>query len=162
MTRVLPIVGVILVVVVAGCSVPFADASAVVTVENQHQQEYELTTYVVEDPIGAGNASFRATNASGVRTTVELVELTTGGNFSNVTLAGGWNATVTETSVPASQTTNSTLDSWETGETIVYTVATPSGRLVRIEYDEYSRSTVRSRFVFSEGPDSGYHMNCTD
>jgi hypothetical protein len=162
MTRSVPIIGVILVVVVAGCSAPFADTAADVTVENQHHQEYELTAYVVADSIGAGTASFRATNASGVRTTVELVELDTGGNFSDVTLAEGWNATVIEISVPSNQTINATLDGWETGDTIVYTVATPSGRLVRVEYDECSRSTVRSRFVFSEGPDNGYHMTCTD
>lgn len=162
MTRIVPLIGVMLVVVVAGCSTPFADPSADVTVENQHQQAYELTAYVVADPIGAGNVSFRATNASGVRTTVEQLELATGGYFSNVTLTRDWNTTVTEVSVPANQTTKVTLDSWEPGDAIVYTVATPSGRLVRTEYDECSRSTVRSRFVFSEGPDNGYHMTCTE
>jgi hypothetical protein len=155
-------VGVILVVLVAGCSTPFADTSADVTVENHHHQAYELTAYVIEDSISAGNASFRATNASGVRTTVERVELATGGNFSNVTLARDWNTTVTEIHVPANQTTRVTLDSWEPDDVIVYTVATPSGRLVRTEYDECSRSTVRSRFVFSERPDNGYHMTCAE
>lgn len=161
MTRIVPLVGVILVVVVAGCSTPFADTSADVTVENQHQQAYELTAYVVADSISAGNTSFRATNPKGARITVERVRLATGGNFSNVTLARDWNTTVTEVHVPANQTTKVTLDSWEPGDAIVYTVSTPGGRLVRTEYDECSHSTVQSRFVFSEGPDNGYHMTCT-
>ena len=48
-----PIVGYILVVVVSGCSTPVTDTSANVTVGNQHQQEYEMTAYVVEDSIRA-------------------------------------------------------------------------------------------------------------
>lgn len=161
MTRVMPTVGFILVIVVAGCSVPMANTSADVTVENHYPQRYELTAYVIEESVGAGNISFQATNQSGVQKTVELVELRLGGNFSNVTLAERWNATVTEVTVPANRTTNSTLGSWESGDAIVYTIETSSGRLVRIEYDECGRSTVQSRFVFSEGPENGYQMTCT-
>jgi hypothetical protein len=161
MKRGVPIAGIILLVAFAGCLAPFAGTSAAVTVENQRPQTYELTAYVVEEPAEAGSISFRATNPNGVRKTVELVELTTRGEFSNVTLAERWNATVTEISIPTNRTTNATLGSWEPGDAIVYIVATPGGRLVRIEYDECSRSTVQSRFVFSQGPENGYQMTCT-
>lgn len=160
MRDVVPAVVVIVAVVLAGCSVIYTGASATVTVVNESPQTYELTAYVIGESVGAGNVSFWATNRSGTRQTVERVELATGSGFSNVTLEERWDATETTVSVPANRTTDATLAGWESGDAIVYVVEEPSGRLVRTEYDECDRSTVESRFVFSDGPQNGYHVSC--
>lgn len=161
MEQVVQTVVLILAVVLAGCSVPYADARATVTVVNENSQAYELTAYVITESVGAGNVSFRATNQTGRRQTVERIELATGNGFSNVTLAERWNATATMIPVPANRTASATLSNWEPGNAVVYVVEVPSGRLVRTEYDECGRATIRSRFVFSDGPQNGYQMSCT-
>jgi len=63
-----------LLAVAAGCTA-FGTSAADVTVENDEPTGYQMTVYVIEEPVGAGNVTFRATNDTGVRRSIGLAQL---------------------------------------------------------------------------------------
>ena len=148
-----------LLVLTAGCSA-LSGTAAEVTVENEDSTAYTMTVYVIDESVGAGNVTFRATNETGSRKTIEAVRLETEGPYYDVTLADGWDATAYERQIPANGTTTASFEAWESSDHVVYLFETPDGRLVRDDYAECRRDTIEHTFVFSDGPENGMEMDC--
>jgi len=149
-----------LLIATAGCAA-LGGTAADVTVENAHATEYRMTAYLIEEPVGAGNLTFRATNETGTRTTIELVRLPGGGPYYNASVSTEWNATERRLAVPAGETRTATFEAWEPGTAVVYVFEAPGGRVVRSEFADCPRSSLHHAFVFSEGPESGYRATCS-
>lgn len=159
MPRSLAAAALALLVLTAGCTALDTD-SAAVTVENEKDVEYTLTASMVEEPVGAGNVTFRATNDSGVRKTVGLRTLDTEGPHYDVTLAEEWNATERRVTVPPNGTTTATFEVWDSGDPVVYLIAGPDGRLVRPEFAECERDSLEHTFVLTDRVENGFEMRC--
>ena len=153
----LPLVA--LLILTAGCTA-FGTTSADVTVENSESSRYQMTVYLFEEPVGAGNLTVEATNSTGARKVMELVQLETEGPHFNVSLSEEWNATKRQLVIPANETRTASFDAWEPGMAIVYVFEEPDGRIVRTEFAECSSASLNHTFVFSEGPDNGYRAHC--
>ena len=150
----------LLLIATAGCAAPGGTA-ADVTVENGHGTEYRLTAYLIEEPVGAGNVTFRATDGTGARARVELGELDRDGPYYNVSLDPAWNATDRRLSVPPGETVRTSFDAWEPGTAVVYVFDAPDGQVVRTEFADCPRDSLEHAFIFSDGPDNGYRSTCT-
>ncbi|MFC7325065.1 hypothetical protein ACFQMF_10805 [Halorubrum rutilum] len=154
----LPLV-VLLVLTTAGCAA-FDASSADVTVENSESSRYQMTVYVFEEPVGAGNITFQVTNETGARKTVGLARLETEGPYFNHSLGGGWNATERRVAVPANETTTASFGAWEPGAAIMYVFEGIDGRVIRTDFAECASDSLTHTFVFSEGPENGYRAHC--
>ncbi|MFC7041900.1 hypothetical protein [Halonotius sp. GCM10025705] len=131
------------------------------TVENAESINYQLSAYIINDSVGAGNVTFQVMNSTGTPKTVELVELQTDGSYSNGSLADKWNATERQVSIPAHETLTASFEKWNPGMTIVYIIEDSEGRIVQTEYAECSSNTLAHTFVFSDGPENGYEATCS-
>lgn len=129
--------------------------------ENENGTECTLAAYVVEEPVGAGNVTFRATNDSGVRKPVDLRTLDTEGPHYVVTLVEEWNATERRVTVPPNETTTATFEAWNSGDPVVYLITAPDGRLVRIDFAECRRGSLEHTFVLSDRVETGFEMRCS-
>lgn len=159
MPRSLVAPAVALLVLTAGCTVLGA-TSAEVTVENERATEYTLTAYILHEPAGAGNVTFRATGDSDARKTVDAVQIGMDGPYSNVILADEWDATVRQRTIPANETTTATLEEWDSGDPVVYLFSNREGRVVRFDYADCPRDSMEHTFVFSDGPENGMRIDC--
>jgi hypothetical protein len=139
----------------------FGASSADVTVENEEPTRYQMSAYVFDDPVGAGNVTFQVTTSTGTRKTVWLVQLDTEGPYYNHTLGGKWNATERRVSVPANETVTTSFTVWDSGETVVYVFERPDGRVVRNDFAECSGNSLSHTFVFTDGPENGYDVACS-
>lgn len=144
----------------AGCAA-LGGTAADVTVENAHATEYRMTAYLIEEPVGAGNLTFRATNETGARTTVERVRFETDGPYYDASLSGEWNATERRLAVPPGETRTATFEAWEPGTAVAYVFEAPDGRVVRSAYADCPDDSLSHTFVFSDGPENGYRSNCS-
>ena len=159
-SRLLLAVACALLIATAGC-VALGGSAAEVTVENAHATEYRMTAYLIEEPVGAGNLSFRATNETGARTTVERVRFETDGPYYNASLSGEWNATERRLVVPPGETRTATFEAWEPGTAVTYVFEAPDGRVVRSAYADCPGDSLSHTFVFSDGPENGYRSTCS-
>ena len=150
----------VVLVATAGCT-GFGGSDAEVTVENAHETEYRMTAYLIEEPVGAGNVTFRATNETGARTTVERLRFETDGPYYNASLSAAWNATEQRLVVPPGETRTAAFDAWEPGTAVVYVFEAPDGRVVRSAFSDCPRDSLRHTFVFSDGPENGYRATCS-
>jgi hypothetical protein len=150
----------VLLVATAGCTA-FGTPSAEVTVENSESTSYQMTAYVFDEPVGAGNVTFRVANDTGVRTVVESRRLDGDGPYYNHSLGGEWTATERQVSVPAHGTTTASFDTWAPGGAVAYVFEAPDGRVVRYAFAECPSGSVEHTFVFSDGPENGYRERCS-
>ncbi|SFR31130.1 hypothetical protein [Halorubrum sodomense] len=150
----------VLLLVTAGCA-GLGGTAADVTVENAQATEYRLTAYLIEEPVGAGNVTFRATNETGARTTVERLRFETDGPYYNASLSAEWNATERRLVVSPGETRTATFDAWEPGTAVVYVFEAPDGRVVRTSFADCPRDSLSHTFVFSDGPENGYRSTCS-
>ncbi|MEZ3172624.1 hypothetical protein ABNG03_18740 [Halorubrum sp. RMP-47] len=150
----------VLLIATAGCTAP-GGSSADVTVENTESTSYRMTAYLIDDPVGAGNLTVRATNDAGTREMIELVQLDAAGPYYNLSLGAARNATVCRLSVPPGETTTASFDAWEPGTAVLYVFETPDGRVVRTEFADCPRDSLTHSFVFSDGPENGYQSTCS-
>ncbi|MDB2276312.1 hypothetical protein PM022_17560 [Halorubrum ezzemoulense] len=155
---VLPLI-VLLVLTTVGCTA-FGASSADVTVENSESSRYQMTVYVFEEPVGAGNVTFRVTNETGTRKAIRLARLGTEGPYFNHSLGGEWNATERRVAVPANETTTASFGAWDPGTAIVYVFEGADGRVIRTDFAECASGSLSHTFVFSEGPENGYRTHC--
>jgi hypothetical protein len=154
------VLSVVVLAATAGCT-SFGASSADVTVENTEPITYQMSVYVFDEPVGAGNVTFQVTNSTGTRKTVGLAQLDTAGIYYNLSLSGTWNATERQVSVPANDTMTASFSVWDSGEAVVYVFERPDGRVVRNEFAECSADDLSHTFVFSDGPENGYRMSCS-
>ena len=131
------------------------------TVENAHETEYRMTAYLIEEPVGAGDVTFRATNETGARTTVERLRFETDSPYYDASLSAEWNATVRRLVVPPGETRTVAFDAWEPGTAVVYVFEAPDGRVVRSAFGDCPDDSLRHTFVFSDGPENGHRASCT-
>ena len=150
----------VLLIVTAGCA-GLGGSAAEVSVENERATEYRMTAYLIEEPAGAGNVTFRATNETGTRSTVELVRFETDGPYYNASLGAAWNATERRLVVPPGEARTATFDAWEPGTAVVYVFEAPDGRVVRSAFADCPDDSLRHAFVFSDGPENGYRATCS-
>ena len=150
----------VVLVATAGCT-GLGGSDAEVTVENARETEYRMTAYLIEDPVGAGNVTFRATNETDEWTTIEQVRFETDGPYYNASLSAEWNATERRLVVPPGETRTAAFDAWEPGTAVVYVFESPDGRVVRSAFSDCPRNSLRHTFVFSDGSENGYRETCS-
>jgi hypothetical protein len=155
---VLPLV-VLFILTTAGCT-GFGSSSADVTVKNSEPSRYQMTVYVFEEPVGAGNVTFCVTNETGTQKAIGLARLGTEGPYFNHSLGVEWNATKRRVAVPANETTTASFGAWEPGTAIIYVFEGANGRVIRTDFAECASDSLSHTFVFSEGPENGYRTHC--
>jgi hypothetical protein len=146
--------------VTVGCT-SFGESSATVTVENSEATPYRMSVYVFTEPVGVGNVTFQVTNSTGTRKEIGHLQLEDEGPYYNLSLGQKWNATERQISVPANETTMTSVTAWGPGKPILYVFERLDGRVVRNDWAECSADSLSHTFVFSDGPENGYRASCS-
>ena len=120
----------LLIASLGGCAALSSTEAPLLTIQNEDDQTYHLSVYVLSDVDDPGEVRFRATSEDGERRTYDVTGLRESAPLRNVTLDEGAarddRVTIPAAGGSAASTTSAGINIWEPGYATVYVVESKS------------------------------------